>query len=74
MSFTIIAIAAAHALPPIIGAALMKTQKALITGVAIATIIALASGNIAFIIADLIGIGVGYTIGLSIIETNSKDS
>jgi uncharacterized membrane protein YccC len=66
MSFVVLAIAAAHALPPIIGAVLSKTKTGTIIGTVIGCLIAVASGNLAFVAADLIGVGIGTWLGLSI--------
>lgn len=66
MSFVVLAIAAAHALPPILGS--MAGKGGLWLGVAVAVLIALASGNPAFIVVDLIAIAIGAWIGLSILK------
>lgn len=68
MSFVVLAIAAAHALPPILGATAAKSKRGLWIGVAIAVLVALATGNPAFIVMDLIGIAFGVWVGLSILE------
>lgn len=68
MSFIVLAISAAHALPPIIGAATTRSKPGLWTGSTIGVLISLAWGRPAFIIPDLIGVGLGIWIGLSIID------
>lgn len=68
MSFVVLAIGAAHAIPPVLGATIGKTKAGVIIGAVIAGVIALASGNPAFIAADLVGIGLGVWIGLSIVQ------
>lgn len=70
MSFVVLAIGAAHALPPILGAAMRKSKRGVWIGVVIAALVALASGNPAFVIMDLIGVALGAWIGLSILEKN----
>jgi threonine/homoserine/homoserine lactone efflux protein len=68
MSFVVFAIGAAHALPPILGAALGKSKRGVWIGVAIAALIAVASGNPAFVAMDLIGVALGAWMGLSMLE------
>lgn len=67
MSFIVIGIGAAHALPPLIGAAISKTKAGVIVGAAIGCLIGVFSGNPAFIAADLLGVGIGTWVGLSVI-------
>ena len=67
MSFVVIAIGAAHALPSLIGAAISKTKTGVIVGAAIGCLIGFLSGNPVFIVADLIGVGIGTWVGLSMI-------
>lgn len=66
MSFVVIAIGAAHAIPPILGGIFGKSKISVILGAAIGGFIALASGNPAFVAADLIGVGLGTWVGFSI--------
>lgn len=66
MSFAVMAIAGAHALPPIIGAVITKKRGGVYFGAAIGVLIAVAIGNSAFIVPDLIGIGIGTWLGLSL--------
>lgn len=68
MSFLVLAIATGHAIPPIVGAALGKKKPTVFIGAGIACAIAIASGNPAFIVADLIGVGFGAWVGMSIVE------
>lgn len=73
MSLFVLVVVAGHSIPPIIGGAVGKSKKAVIIGSTIACIIAIASGNPVFIMADLIGVAAGTWMGLSIVETISKD-
>jgi hypothetical protein len=66
MSFVVLAIGAAHALPPIIGAVLSQSKAGAIIGAVVGGFVAILSGNPAFIAVDLIGVGVGTWLGLSI--------
>lgn len=66
MSFVVLAIAAAHALPPILGS--MAGKGGLWIGVAIAVLIALASGKPAYIVMDLIAVAIGAGVGLSTLK------
>lgn len=68
MSFFVIAIGAAHALPPVIGAVTSKTKAGVVVGAAIGVAIAVLSGNAVFIAADLIGVGLGTWLGLSLLS------
>lgn len=67
MSFVVIAIGAAHAIPPVIGALAAKTKVGVVVGSVVGGLIAVASGNPMFIAADLIGLGVGTWLGFSIV-------
>lgn len=66
MSLVVIGIAAAHALPPIIGGVISKGKGGVIVGAIIGGAIAVASGNPAFIVADLIGVAAGTWLGFNI--------
>lgn len=68
MSFVVLAIGAAHALPPIVGATIGKSSRGVWIGATIAVLVALASGNPAFVVMDLIGVALGAWIGLSIVK------
>lgn len=68
MSFFVLAIAAGHAIPPIIGALAGKSRNAVIVGAVVASAIAIAAGNPVFIIADLVGVAVGTWLGFSIVS------
>ena len=68
MSLIVIAIASAHAIPPIIGAVATKSKSGMIGGVIIGSLIAFSTGNPTFVVSDLIGVGVGAWIGLNILE------
>ena len=74
MSSLVLAIAAAHAIPPIAGGFLGRTEKSVIIGSVIACGLAIASGSPVFIISDLVGVGVGTWIGLSIVNNSLKES
>jgi hypothetical protein len=65
MSLVVLGIAAAHALPPIIGGVVTKGKGGVMVGAIIGGIIAVASGNPAFIVSDLIGVGVGTWVGFN---------
>lgn len=73
MSFIVFAIGAAHALPPVIGAAITKSKTGGVIGAAIAVLIAVAFGNSAFIATDLIGIGIGTWLAFSIVQDKSTN-
>lgn len=64
MSLIVLAIAAAHALPPIIGGVVAKRKGVIIGGV-IGAAIAIATGNPVFVVSDLIGVAAGVWLGLS---------
>lgn len=68
MSFVVLAIAAAHALPPILGATAGKSKSGLWIGVVVAVLVALASGKPVFVVLDLIGVALGAWVGLSILK------
>lgn len=68
MSFVVFAIGAAHALPPILGATIGKSKRGVWIGVTIAALIAVASGNPAFVAMDLIGVALGTWIAMSILD------
>ncbi len=70
MSLVVVAIAAAHALPPILGA--IKSERGLLIGVIISVLIALVSGNPVFFVMDLFGVALGTWIGLSILKKQSN--
>lgn len=69
MSLIVFAIAAAHAIPPIIGTVATKSKSGMIGGAIIGTLIAFATGNPAFIASDLIGVGAGVWISFNILES-----
>lgn len=68
MSFAVIAIGTAHAIPPIVGALAGKSKGAVIVGTIFGGLIAIATGNPAYAAIDLLGVGVGTWIGLSIVK------
>jgi hypothetical protein len=72
MSFAILAIGAAHSIPPIAGAVIGKTKTSVYVGAVIGAVIAFASGNPAFIAADLLGVGAGIWLGLVMVRQSSK--
>ena len=74
MSIFVLIVVAGHAVPPIVGAALGKSKSAVFIGSGIACAIAVASGNAAFIAADLIGVGLGTWLGLSMLKKESADN
>lgn len=68
MSLVVLFIAAAHSLPPILGAMLGKSKGGLWVGVVVAVLVALISGKLAFVAFDLFGVALGWWVGLSILE------
>lgn len=74
MSLFILIVAAGHAIPPIIGGVIGKSKKSVIVGAVIACAIAIASGSPAFIVADLVGVGLGSWLGFSMVSSASNDS
>jgi len=72
MSFLVLAIGAAHAIPPIVGASISKSKPGIVVGALIGGFIALASGNPTFIAADLVGVGLGTWLGFSMVENKSE--
>lgn len=74
MSFFVIIMAAAHAIPPVIAAALVKSKTAVFIGTGIACTIAVISGNPAYIATDIVGVGLGTWVGLSMIKQNPTNS
>ena len=70
MSLTVLLIGAAHALPPVIGAVLGKSKTGVLIGALIGAVIAFASGSPAFVAADLIGVGLGTWLGLSLVTSS----
>lgn len=68
MSFIVFAIGVAHAIPPIIGAVVGKSKTGVMIGAVIGGLIAFAWGNPAFIATDLIGVGLGVWLGLSVVN------
>ena len=65
MSFVVLAIGAAHAIPPIVGAVKAKSKVGVIVGAMLAAAIAVATGNPVYIVVDLVGVAVGVWIGLA---------
>lgn len=68
MSLVVLGIAAAHALPPIVGGVISKGKVGVIVGSIIGGAIAIASGNPVFIVADLIGVAAGTWLGFNIVK------
>ena len=64
MSLFVLAIAATHATPPIIGAMVGKSKVDVYVGAAIGGLLAIASGNPVYTVADLAGVAFGLWIGL----------
>lgn len=73
MSLFILVVAAGHAIPPIIGWVVGKSKNSVIVGTVIACAIAIASGNPAFIVADLVGVGLGTWLGFSMVSSTLND-
>lgn len=70
MSFVVLGIAAAHAIPPIVGAVVGNSKTSVAVGAIIGGAIAVASGSLVYIAADLVGLAVGIWLGLSIVGSN----
>ena len=67
MSLVVLAIAAAHAIPPIIGAVAKKSRGGVVAGIAVGAIAAVALGGAVFVVPDLLGVALGAWIGFSMI-------
>lgn len=74
MSLFVLVVAAGHAIPPILGGVIGKSKISVIIGAVIACAIAIASGSPAFILPDLVGVGLGSWLGFSMITSASNDS
>lgn len=72
MSLFVLLIAAVHAIPPILGAVIGKSKNSVLVGALIACAIAVATGSPAFIIPDLLGVGVGAWLGLNIVSNMAR--
>lgn len=72
MSLFVVAIAAAHAIPPIAAGMIGKSREAVAIGAIIGCAIAIASGSPAFIVADIVGVAIGTWLGLSMITRVPK--
>ena len=68
MSFIVLAVAAAHALPPIVGAAISKSESGVIAGAVVGGIVAIVFGGAAYVVPDLMGVGLGVWVGLSMVK------
>ena len=73
MSFIVLAIAAGHALPPILGAVVGKSESSVIVGAVVGVIIAIAFGSAAYLVPDLMGVALGTWVGFSIIKGEQKN-
>lgn len=71
MSIAFLAIGAAHALPPIIGAKVGRIPGVWI-GAAVAAMLAASSGKPAFILVDFVGVAVGVVAGLSMVGSSPE--
>ncbi len=74
MSLFVLVVAAGHAVPPVIGAVVGKSKNSVVVGAVIACAIAIASGSPAFIVADLIGVGLGTWLGFSMVSSTKNES
>lgn len=63
MSITVLAIAAAHSLPPIIGGMINNKKSGVLVGAMIGVTIAITSGNPSYIVPDLLGVAAGTWFG-----------
>lgn len=68
MSLTILFIAACHAIPPVLGGVISKRKIGVIVGGIIGAVIGVASGSPAYMLFDLIGVGLGVWAGFSLLE------
>ncbi len=68
MSFVVLAIGAAHALPPIIGAIVSRNKRGVIAGAIVGGFVALLSGSPIYIVADLVGLAAGIWFSFSVIK------
>lgn len=74
MSLFVLVVAAGHAVPPVIGAVVGKSKNSVVVGAVIACAIAIASGSPVFIVADLIGVGLGTWLGFSMVSSTKNES
>ena len=74
MSLFVLVVAAGHAVPPVIGAVVGKSKNSVVVGAVIACAIAIASGSPAFIVAYLIGVGLGTWLGFSMVSSTKNES
>jgi hypothetical protein len=68
-----VAIAAVHAIPPIAGAAVFRTKKALLIGGVTGVALAIAVGSPAFVIPDLLGVACGVGLGAFFLPRHGRD-
>lgn len=68
MSLSVFIIAACHGIPPIVGAVARKSKAAVYVGAAIGVAIAIASGSPAYAVADLVGVALGTSLALSMVQ------
>ena len=73
MSFFVLAIAAGHALPPILGAVVGKSESGVMVGAVVGVVIAVAFGSGAYLMPDLIGVALGTWVGFSVIKGEQKN-
>jgi hypothetical protein len=63
LSVAVVLIGLAHGLPPLIGGLVFKAKWAVVLGAAIALLIAIETGSVRFVVADILGIFVGTWMG-----------
>ena len=73
MSMFVLAVAACHAIPPVVGSVLGKTKVAVYLGSAVGFAIAIAAGAPKYALVDVIGVGVGTWIGISMLQSKGRD-
>ena len=65
---TVLFITLLHAVPVYVIAVLTKSKRALIFAAVVAGIIGVATGNPAYMVADLIGVAIAFALGISFID------
>lgn len=72
MSTTVLVIAGLHAIPPIAGAWLTRGNGGLIIGAVTALAISVLTGDLNYVISDLVGVGVGCFVGWCLVQPDSE--
>lgn len=71
MSLIVLAIAAAHALPPIIGGVITRSKGGIIGGAIVGALIGAATGNPVYAVADWCGVAVGTWIAWNTVPSSN---